>query len=53
MPARAVKRGSKWRVVEPDGSLVKNAAGTPIDGGGHVTEEKAKRQARAINMRQR
>lgn len=50
MPAKAEKRGEKWRVVEADsGSLVRNTKGTPVDGGGHRTEAAAKRQARAVN----
>lgn len=49
MPAKVRKRGNKWRVVEPDGTLVKNSAGTPVDGGGHRSKHKAMRQASAIN----
>jgi hypothetical protein len=49
MPATTAKRGDKWRVVEPGGGLVRNNAGTPVDGDGHNTEEAAKAQARAIN----
>lgn len=49
MPATTAKRGKKFRVVESDGRLVLNKAGTPVDGGGHTSEAKAKRQARAIN----
>jgi len=50
MPACARKRGDKWRVVEcDDGSLVRNKAGTPVDGGGHDSEKAAQRQASAIN----
>lgn len=50
MPAKVAKRGGKFRVVEPDGKLVRNQAGTPVDGGGHASESAAKRQARAINV---
>lgn len=49
MPARVVKRGSKWRVVEPNGKLVKNKKGTAVDGGGHTSKAKAQRQANAVN----
>lgn len=49
MPAKVVKRGDKFRVVEPSGKLVKNNKGTPVDGGGHPSKEKAKRQSDAIN----
>lgn len=49
MPARVVKRGGKYRVVEPSGKLVKNKKGTPVDGGGHASKGKAQAQARAIN----
>lgn len=50
MPARAIKRGGKWRVVEPSGKLVKRN-GSPVDGGGHESKEKAQAQARAINSK--
>lgn len=50
MPAKAVKKGDKFRVVEPTGKLVRNAAGTPIDGGGHKTKAKAAKQAAAVNI---
>lgn len=50
MPAKVVKRGKKYRVVEPDGSLVRRG-GAPVDGGGHATKAKAAAQARAINAR--
>lgn len=49
MPASVKKVGQKYRVVEPGGKLVRNNAGTPIDGGGHKTEAKASAQARAVN----
>ena len=51
MPAKAVKRGDKYRVVEPDGKLVRNSKGTPVDGGGHKSKGKAASQARAINTK--
>lgn len=53
MPAKAAKRGSKWRVVESNGKLVRNRAGTPVDGGGHRGKAKAQRQAAAINRNKR
>lgn len=49
MPATVKKQAGKYRVVEPNGRLVRNKAGTPVDGGGHTTESAAKQQARAIN----
>jgi len=49
MPATTTKRGNKFRVVESNGRLVRNKAGTPVDGGGHTTEGEAKAQANAIN----
>lgn len=49
VPAGVVKQGDLYRVVEDDGSLVNNAGGTPVDGGGHVSREGALAQARAIN----
>ena len=51
MPATTEKRGKLWRVVEPDGRLVRNAAGSPVDGGGYRTEAAAEAQATAINAR--
>lgn len=50
MPAKVQKRGSKWRVVEPSGRLVKKN-GTPVDSGGFRTKKKALAQARAINSK--
>lgn len=53
MPATVRKIKGRWRVVEPGGALVKNKAGTPVDGGGHSSKSQAERQARAINSLQR
>lgn len=50
MPARVAKRGQKFRVVEEDGKIVKNDAGTAVDGGGHASRARALRQVRAINI---
>ena len=50
MPVKAVKRGSKFRVVETStGRIAKNRSGTAVDGGGHASQGKASRQASAIN----
>lgn len=49
MPATVKKKGKKFRVVEPDGTLVKGPSGTPVDGGGYASKAKAQAQARAIN----
>lgn len=50
MPVKVEKRGKKYRVVETDGGhIATNRRGTPVDGGGHATKEKAQAQARAIN----
>lgn len=49
MPAKVAKKGDKFRVVDPDGKIAKNSAGTAADGGGHSRKEDAERQARAIN----
>ena len=52
MPVKAEQREGKWRVVNVDtGDIEVNAAGTPVDGGGHETESDASSQARAINAR--
>ncbi len=50
MPATVRFIKDKYRVVEADtGKVVKNKAGTAVDGGGHNTRVAAERQARAIN----
>lgn len=51
MPVRVVKRGNKFRVVEPNGTIAKNASGTAVDGGGHSNRQKASAQAAAINRK--
>jgi hypothetical protein len=51
MPAKVSKRGGKYRVVEPSGKVVRNRAGTAVDGGGHRSKAKAQAQARAINRK--
>ena len=54
MPAKAEKRGDVYRVVEAgSGVLVRNDAGTPVDGRGHRTRDAAQAQARAINASKR
>ena len=54
MPARVKQIGKKFRVVEGRSSkIVTNAQGTPVDGGGHSSRNKAMAQARAINLSQR
>lgn len=51
MPVRAVKSGNKYRVIEiGTGKVATNAAGTPVDGEGHDSLEKAQAQATAINI---
>ena len=50
MPAKVRRKNGKFRVVHgKDNQLVKNSAGTAVDGGGHKTGTAAERQARAIN----
>jgi len=52
MPAQVRKLGKKFRVVEIDhgqAKLIRNAKGTPVDGGGHERRQDADAQARAIN----
>ena len=53
MPVTVKPEGDKFRVVDAEtGAPETNAAGTPVDGGGHETQEEAAAQARAINARQ-
>lgn len=49
MPARVRKVGDKFRVVEPDGTLIMKGD-TAVDGGGHATRAQAMAQAQAINL---
>ena len=50
MPVTTKKIGGKYRVVESEsGQIAKNRSGTPVDGGGHKTADRATAQARAIN----
>ncbi len=43
------QKRNKFRLVGVDGKLERNAAGNPVDGGGHETQEACNAQARAIN----
>ena len=49
MPVRPVKRGNKYRVVEPSGRIATTGKGAARDGGGHATRAAALAQCRAIN----
>jgi len=49
MPAKVRKREGRYRVVEPNGRLVRSSQGKPADGGGFNTKRNASAQARAIN----
>lgn len=53
MPVSVQKREGMFRVVEANGTLATNSAGTPVDGGGFRTEGRAERQAAAINASKR
>ncbi len=53
MPAKVVKSGKKYRLVEEKNGrnvVVKNKEGTAVDGGGHSSRQKAIAQAQAINI---
>ena len=55
MPVKVVRRYKKYRVVEAKTGRIARATtagdeeGKAIDGGGHSDQDRAKRQARAIN----
>jgi len=49
MPVSCRQIDGKWRLVGPDGSIEKTAAGADRDGGGHGSEAKCLEQARAVN----
>lgn len=51
MPVKVVKRGGKYRVVEPSGKIAKTDKGKARDGGGHASKAKAEAQARAMNSK--
>ena len=52
VPASVQRRDGKYRVVEPDGTLVTDEDGNAVDGGGHDSREAAMAQARAINAQE-
>lgn len=50
MPVTCKLVNGKHRVVEArTGRIATNASGTPLDGGGHGSQELCQRQARAVN----
>lgn len=49
MPVHVERRGGKFRLIEPNGDIAATPLGHYRDGGGHVSRDKADRQARAIN----
>ena len=49
MPVKVKRLDGKFRVVEADGSIATNRAGTALDGGGHTTKTKAIMQVGAVN----
>ncbi len=53
MPVQVAKRGTRFRLVDPDGRIARNRKGTALDGGGRVSREAAARQARVINRNMR
>jgi len=54
MPVKVMKKRDKYRVVESaTGKIVRNAAGTALDGGGHRTKIRAVAQVNAINLASR
>lgn len=52
MPVKVAKRGDRFRVVEMDGKIAKNQAGTALDGGGKKSKAAAQRQVSAVNISQ-
>ncbi len=49
MPVSVAQRGDLFRIIESDGKLAKNKAGSVVDGGGHKTRSAAEAQSRAVN----
>ncbi len=53
MPVKVKKIAGVFRVVESDTEkIVKNRAGTAVDGGGHRSQAAAVRQVNGINLAQ-
>jgi len=51
MPYAVVKQGNMYRIIKKDtGEIAKNQAGTPLDGNGHQSRQKALAQVHAINI---
>lgn len=51
MPVCVGKKDGKWRVIEcATGDVAKNAAGTPMDGGGSADRARVARQVAAVNI---
>ncbi len=51
MPYIVRQIARKWRVIEKStGKVGTNSSGSPIDGGGHESRDKALRQAQAVNI---
>lgn len=51
MPYLVKKIKDKFRVVDKNtGKIAKNASGTAVDGGGHSSEAKARKQQSALNI---
>ena len=48
MPYKVRKRGDKYRLIDQDGRIAKNKAGTAIDGGGKKSKASVEKQAKAI-----
>ncbi len=50
MPVKVVKRGGKYRLVEPSGRIAKTHLGHAMDGGGSKSKAVRVRQAAHINQ---
>lgn len=48
MPYKVRKRGDKYRLIDENNRIAKNAAGTAIDGGGNADKGRVQSQAKAI-----
>lgn len=51
MPVKVENRGGKHRIVESNTGRLAMRKGSPVDGGGHASRDRAMKQMRAINHR--
>lgn len=51
MPASIIKRAGKYRIINPDGTLVRDNRKRPVDLGGYDTLREAQLKIRRLNRK--